>query len=85
MSDKEQNIKHKYKMKGGLIKELQGTQDYSPSVRRFLQQNGDQVITHIQVIRKPVMSAISSDFGWNLRQFPQAVKEETPSPFQELI
>ena len=42
-----------------MIRELQGTQDYSPSVRRFLQQHGEETILQMQVIRKPVMSAIT--------------------------
>jgi len=47
-------------MKGGLAIELQGTQDYSPSVRRFLLEHGNEAISGIFIQWKAVSSMITT-------------------------
>lgn len=72
-------------MKGGLVKELQGTQEYSPSARRFLLQHGSEEITGIRIQRVPVSSGITSALNAiTLGTFSKYAKEEGYDKFFHL-
>ena len=71
---------------GDLLPEVfQGNKNYSPSVRRYLEANGNKKIVSLLVVRAPVQSAITTALSWlSLGKFEEAQKKEGYDHFYHL-
>ena len=56
---------------------LKGNKNYFPSVRRYLEANGNTKIVSLTVVRAPVQAAITTALSWlSLGKFEEAQKKE---------